>query len=120
VAHQPPARELKRLLGAYWGAVVFGAGVALGAMVEPLDIEPLTEPGLAFFLVVEVVPEASSVVVVPPMVALALAAEPTLADGSTVWAGAGVVACGAGLAGEATVGGGPLIEPLGLAMAPPG
>jgi hypothetical protein len=44
---------------------------------------------LAFFLaVVEVVPEASSLLVVPPTVALASAAEPTLADGAAVWDGA--------------------------------
>ena len=55
--------------------VLFGAGVALGAV----GWDPLTEPCLAFFLV-EVVPDASPGVV-PPTVALALAAEPTLAEG---------------------------------------
>ena len=66
---------------AYWGAPValFGAGVAVGAA----GCDPFTEPCLAFFLVV---PEPLSVA--PPTVALALAAEPTLADGSVVdWAG---------------------------------
>ena len=66
------------------------AGGWLPLGVEPLDIDPsLTAPGLAFFL--WLVESGAG----PPTVALALAAEPTLADGSVDCAGPGW----AGLAG---------------------
>lgn len=71
---------------------LLGAVVAPGDVVWPLDADPLTESCLAFFLV-EVVAETSPLV--PPTVALALAAEPTLAEGPVVWAEGSVVCAGA-------------------------
>jgi hypothetical protein len=103
-------RRPRETLQVYWGAVgavLFGAGVvASGAWlpfdIEPLGVDPFTAPGLVFFLaVVEVVPEASGA---GPTVALALAAEPTLAEGSTVWSGAVGVVGAAGAVGVAAGG----------------
>ncbi len=92
----------------YWGAVgivLFGAGVAGAGVVasfdiEPLGVDPFTDPCFVFFLAVVVLDGSG---VVPPTVALALAAEPTLADGSDA-AGAAGPAGATGAVGVAEAG----------------
>lgn len=82
--------------------VAFGVMVVLPFDVAQLAVDPFTAPRPAFFLAVaEGAHEASGA---GPTVALALAAEPTLADGSTVWSGAVGVVGAAGAIGVAAGG----------------